>query len=196
MATICNRSVAPHACRGMLAGCVALLILFAAPTATAAVDIFLKADGIEGESIAEGHEKEIDVLHMNWGMTNPGSMHMATGGGAGKVRVEDITFTHYVDRASPVFMNLSCTGKYIRSATFTFRIGGNDRPFEFYVIELESVLVSSVQVSVNEGDGRPVEHVSLNFATFKVSYTEPPFSGAKSSPSVDFGFKINENVEY
>jgi type VI secretion system secreted protein Hcp len=52
-----------------------------------ATDIFLKLDGLDGESSDHAHEKEIDVLSWSWGMTQSGSMHVAKGGGAGKANV-------------------------------------------------------------------------------------------------------------
>ena len=89
MATICKGLVAPHARRGILAGCVALLIFFAAPLANAQMEIFLKLDGIKGESVDKEHAGEIVALDLQWGMSQSSSMHMATGGGAGKVSVQE-----------------------------------------------------------------------------------------------------------
>jgi type VI secretion system secreted protein Hcp len=54
-----------------------------------AVDMFLKVDGIEGESQDEKHAKEIDVLSWSWGMSQSGTSHMGGGGGGGKVAVQD-----------------------------------------------------------------------------------------------------------
>jgi type VI secretion system secreted protein Hcp len=46
----------------------------------AAVDYFLKIDGIEGESLDEKHKGEIDVLSWSWGESQEGP---TTGGGGG-----------------------------------------------------------------------------------------------------------------
>lgn len=50
-----------------------------------AIDIFLKIDGIEGESQNANHKKWIDVLSFNWGAQQPGNMSVGGGGGAGKL---------------------------------------------------------------------------------------------------------------
>ena len=48
-----------------------------------AVDMFLKMDGIKGESVDDKHKDEIDVLSWSWGMSQSGSAHMGGGAGAG-----------------------------------------------------------------------------------------------------------------
>ena len=67
-----------------------------------AVDMFIKIDGIKGESADDKHKEEIDVLSWSWGMSQSGSAHMGGGAGAGKVNVNDLSFTKYIDVAGPV----------------------------------------------------------------------------------------------
>jgi len=63
-----------------------------------AVDMFMKAGDIEGESNDAKHKGSIDVLAWSWGMSQSGTTHMGTGGGAGKVNIQDLSFTKYVDK--------------------------------------------------------------------------------------------------
>src|SRR5271166_3289945 len=56
-----------------------------------AVDMFLKLDGVTGESKDKVHSKEIDILVWSWGMTNDGSAQVGGGAGSGKVNVQDIS---------------------------------------------------------------------------------------------------------
>jgi type VI secretion system secreted protein Hcp len=49
-----------------------------------ATDMFLKLGDIKGESRDLVHRDEIDITEWNWGMSQSGSMHSGTGGGAGK----------------------------------------------------------------------------------------------------------------
>jgi type VI secretion system secreted protein Hcp len=46
-----------------------------------AVDMFMKIDGVTGESRDKTHGKEIDVLAWSWGMSQSGTARI--GGGAG-----------------------------------------------------------------------------------------------------------------
>ena len=75
-----------------------------------AVDMFIKIDGIKGESKDKKHKDEIDVLAWSWGMSQSGTFHTGGGGGAGKVNVQDLSFTKWVDKASAALMLCCCNG--------------------------------------------------------------------------------------
>src|SRR6185503_10736585 len=75
-----------------------------------AMDIFMKIAGLKGESVDKTHAGEIDVLAWSWGMSNSGSAHVGGGAGAGKVNVQDLSFTKYIDSSSPSFYLTVCTG--------------------------------------------------------------------------------------
>ena len=68
-----------------------------------AVDMFIKIGDIEGESADKVHAKEIDVLAWSWGMSQSGNMHQGGGGGAGKVSVQDLSLTKYIDKGTVVY---------------------------------------------------------------------------------------------
>ena len=86
-----------------------------------AVDMFLKLDGIKGESVDSKHKDEIAVLAWSWGMSNSGSAHLGSGGGSGKVNVQDLSLTKYIDVSTPDLMLSSCNGKHIAKAQLTVR---------------------------------------------------------------------------
>jgi type VI secretion system secreted protein Hcp len=91
-----------------------------------AQDIFLKLNGIDGESPDATHKNEIEVLSWNWGVTQGSNMHAGSGGGAGKATVHDLVFEHFVDCASPNLIKYCLIGKPIAEAKLTVRkAGGN-----------------------------------------------------------------------
>ena len=92
------------------------------------VECFLKIEGpdLSGESQADEHEDEIDVLSWSWGMNQTGTMHVSTGGGAGKAQVHDLTLTKNVDAATPNLMLYCCSGMQFDKATLTCRKVGGD----------------------------------------------------------------------
>lgn len=75
-----------------------------------AVDMFIKVGNIKGESLDKAHKEEIDVLAWSWGLSQSGTMHMGTGGGAGKASVQDLTFTKHVDKATTTIMLVCAKG--------------------------------------------------------------------------------------
>jgi type VI secretion system secreted protein Hcp len=158
-----------------------------------AADMFMKVDGIEGESRDKSHGKEIDVLAWSWGLSNSGSTHSGGGAGVGKVNVQDISFTKYVDRASTELMLASCNGKHIKEAVLTVRKAG-EQPLEYLIITMNDVLISSVSTGGSGGEDRLTENVTLNFGKVRVQYTE---QDAKGGPGGNFkmGWDIAANVK-
>lgn len=147
-----------------------------------AIDMFIKIGNIEGESRDSKHAKEIDVLSWSWGMTQSGSAHLGTGAGSGKVNVNDLSFTKYVDRSSTALMLAVCKGTHYDKALLTVRKAG-DNPLEYIKITLEDLIVSNVTNGGSGHDDRISEQVSLNFAKFKVEYTEQDAKGAAGKTS-------------
>jgi len=158
-----------------------------------AVDMFLNIDGIEGEAMDASHTGEIDVIAFSWGMTQSGSAQIAGGGGAGKVNVQDMSITKYLDTASTVLMQKCCSGKHFPSAILTCRKAG-DTPVEFFKVTMEEVLVTSVSEGGGGGEDRQTENISLNFAKVKVEYTPQEADGAAGAAS-ELGWNILTNEE-
>jgi len=159
--------------------------------AFAAVDMFLKMDGVEGESTDKTHGKEIDVLSWSWGASQSGSMAAGGGGGAGKVSMQDLSITKHIDKSSPKLFEALATGKHLKEAKLVLRSAGGSQ-VEYLVITLSDVLVSSYSTGGSSGDDRPTESISLNFAQIKMSYVEQDTKGSAGA-AVEFGWDIKAN---
>lgn len=158
-----------------------------------AIDIFIKIDGIEGEARDKAHKNEIDVLAWSWGMSQSGSTHIGGGGGAGKVNVQDLSFTKYVDKASANLMLHCCNGKHIGECKVTIRKAG-ENPVEYLKITMTDVLVSSVSTGGSGSEDRLTENITLNFAKVKVEYQEQDEKG-KGAGTHQMGWNIEENAK-
>ncbi len=143
------------------------------PAGAAAVDYFLKIDGIKGESVDDKHKDEIDILSFSWGLSNT---PVAGGGGAGKATFKEFTVTKKTDTSSPKMMLACATGQRIPTVNFVVRRnpepGTPEAPQEFYFITLENVLVSSYSSSGSPAGELPTESLSLNFT--KITYEYRP----------------------
>lgn len=142
-----------------------------------AVDMFLKLDKVDGESKDDKHKGEIDVLAWSWGMSQSGTFHTGGGGGAGKVNVQDISVTKYIDKSSPVLMLNCSNGEHIADATLTVRKAGKD-PLEYLVIKMTKVMVTSVSTGGSGGEDQLTENITLNFAKVECAYKEQSDKGA------------------
>lgn len=156
-----------------------------------AVDMFIKIGDIKGESIDATHKDEIDVLAWSWGISQSGTLHSSTGGGAGKVNVQDISLTKWIDKASPALFLKCCNGGHIADATLTVRKAG-DVPLEYFKIQLKDVMVTAVSTGGSGGEDRLTENVTLNFAKFKVIYKTQLANGG-AGPEVPMQWDIPQN---
>ncbi|SIT38676.1 Protein hcp1 [Paraburkholderia piptadeniae] len=130
-------------------------------------DIFIKINGIDGESQDASHINEIDVIGWRWKVSQQSTMMSGSGGGAGKATVSDLQFTHQLDRARPNLAKYCFTGKHIDQVKLTARKAGGT-PFEYLKITMYDVVITEVE-PVGGGDACH-EDVHLSFATMKHEY--------------------------
>jgi len=118
---------------------------------------------------------------------------MGSGGGSGKVNVQDMSFTKYIDKASPDLMLACCNGKHYDQAVLTVRKAG-EQPLEYVKITMSEVIISSVSTGGSGGEDRLTENVVLNFAKVGVDYKEQTKGGAAgATPSMTWN--IAENIK-
>jgi type VI secretion system secreted protein Hcp len=156
-----------------------------------ATDMFIKIGTLKGESVDKTHAGEIDVLAWSWGMSNSGSAHHGGGIGSGKVNVQDLSFTKYIDKSSPDLMLACCNGKHYDSALLTVRKAG-EKPLEYLKITMTELMVTSVSTGGSGGEDKLTENVTLNFASVKVDYIEQKKDGsAGDKPSMNWNIAEN-----
>ncbi|KGD75103.1 Hcp1 family type VI secretion system effector [Tatumella morbirosei] len=158
-----------------------------------AQDMFLKIEGIEGESLDATHKNEIEVLTWSWESLQHSNMHSGSGGGAGKATVEDFNFSHYVDKSSPNLLNFCLSGKHIKNIDFVIRKAGGD-PLEYLTIKFSDAIITRVNLSGNaSNDDRPVEEVTFSFTKFTEDYVIQNAEGNKSGIiSASYDIKANQ----
>jgi type VI secretion system secreted protein Hcp len=159
-----------------------------------AVDMFLKLDGIEGESKDKSHKNEIHIESFSWGMDQTGTFGTAGGGGAGKVSIHDVSISKFIDKASAPLMLHCATGKHIKEGFITVRKAG-DQPLEYLKIKLSDILVSQVQSAGHNGTDILSENVKLNFAQMRVEYQEQSATGGPEGGPKMFGWDLKQNTK-
>jgi type VI secretion system secreted protein Hcp len=148
-----------------------------------AVDQFISFKGtIKGETSDAKMKAEgaIDVLAWSWGLSQSGTFHTGGGGGAGVASIQDLSFTHYIDKASAALQMHCAIGKHIDEATLTVRkAGGKQEPY--LKITMSPCMVTSVSTGGSGGEDRLTENVGLNFGKVKVEYFIQDEKGAVKS---------------
>ena len=156
-----------------------------------ATSIFARIGTIKGESRDAKHKDEIEVLSWAWGLSQTGAAGHGGGGGAGKASFHDFTFTHHVDKASPLLMKACATGTHIKDATITVRKAGKGQQ-EYLVITMTDVLVSSVSTTVSAEGDATMESVGLAFAKVDLEY-KPQKADGSVEPGVHFTYDLKAN---
>lgn len=132
-------------------------------------DMFLKVDGIDGESPDQNHKNEIQILSFNFGATQPGSAGFGGGSGVGKVQIHDFQFSKYMDKASAKLFEACAVGKHTPTVTLTCRKAGGSQQ-EYLKVKLSDVIVSSISHAGSGGDSLPIENITLNFSKIEIEY--------------------------
>jgi type VI secretion system secreted protein Hcp len=134
---------------------------------SASSQMFVKVDGIAGESTDDKHKDWIDVLAFGWG-----GVSTVTSGdlSIGKTQIGPVCFVKTVDKASAGLIGAVATGKHVKEVLVTFRKSGSRDQFEYLKYKFEDVLVSSLQPG---GAGAlPGEEVTLSFRTADIEYCQ------------------------
>jgi len=156
--------------------------------------MFIVIGDIKGEAQDSVYKAKgaIDVLAWSWGMSQSGSTHMGSGGGAGKVNVQDLSLTKYVDKSTPILMSYCATGKHIAKTELVLRKAGGTA-LEYLKLTLTEAIISSVSTGGSGGEDRLTENVTINFGAFKIEYQPQDAKGAKDGGSIPFAYNIVEN---
>ncbi|MEO8026501.1 MAG: type VI secretion system tube protein Hcp [Bryobacteraceae bacterium] len=161
----------------------------------AAVDYFLKIDGIDGESMDAKHKAEIDLESWSFGESNAGTHSGGGGGGAGKVSMQDFHFVMRMNKATPKLFLACATGEHIKKATLTCRKAGKEQQ-EYLKINFSDLLISSYQTGgSSHGDTVPTEQISFNFSKIEYEYKPQKADGTlDAAMKTGYDLKSNQKV--
>jgi type VI secretion system secreted protein Hcp len=129
--------------------------------------MYLKLDGIDGESTAERHAKEIDILEFTDGFALITAA--TTGGrGVGKAVCDGFTLKKHFDTASIGLIGALANGTAIAGGLLTFEKAGEGAKV-FLTVSLTGVRVTSVAQAAVPDDAIS-ETVTLVPAGYEFSY--------------------------
>ncbi|MEI6165898.1 MAG: type VI secretion system tube protein Hcp [bacterium] len=148
----------------------------AALPAHAANEVFLKIPQVSGESQSPLHLGEIDVLAWSWGGNFVLSTNLA--GRVGRVSMQELSLTKYLDKSSPVLIGRVCMGMSFGSASLMVRNAASTG--EFYRVTLTNVIVESYSTGGWGGQDRMTENIALGYKAFKIDYICYPPGGLYS----------------
>ncbi|EXU76448.1 MULTISPECIES: Hcp family type VI secretion system effector [Erwinia] len=156
-------------------------------------DIFLRIEGITGESQDASHKGWSSVDSFSWGATQPGNMAYGGGGGAGKVQYRDLSVQTKIDKATPAVMRYTSNGKHVSKVELSSCKAGGTQ-LEYCLITLEDVLITGVLF--NGATQRELTGITYQFqaAKVKIQYWEQSAAGSRGAETQS-AWNIKENRE-
>lgn len=137
-------------------------------------DIFLKFESpkVEGESQDAELKGQVECLSWAWGESQDATITANKGLAAGRVNVSEMSISKRIDRSSPKLFLHCATGATFGKVTLVQRkaVGKEQHQKAFITITLETVMITSYQVSGSDGAGTPMESISLKFVKIKYDY--------------------------
>jgi type VI secretion system secreted protein Hcp len=113
------------------------------------------------ESCFKGHA-------VHFGASQAGTMHVGGGGGAGKVKIDDISILRSPDSNSPNLFRLCASGRHLSQVVITIEYI-NDDEVSLMKLTLTNVLISKYSIDAKT-DEIPTEVVDLDFAKVCLLY--------------------------
>ena len=140
---------------------------------------FLKLPDIDGESLQEEHENEIDVYGVRWGA----ELNLPTTG-ARRVRSRAETgpmvIHKFYDAASPYLADALSRSMKLDEAIFTARAFGAEAPFDYLTITLTNARIIDYEMHNTERDDtddRIMERVEIAFEQMSILYRRQTSTG-------------------
>ena len=136
--------------------------------------LFVKVDGIDGESTQKGHEGEIEAFNFSETFRlNLPSGGTGGGGGAGKFTPGPVVFSKLQGKASIGLLRACAKGQHIPQVTITaFRRTGDGKSSPSYKITLKEVFVSAINERTI-GDSI-VDEIQLVYESGRWEVFDPP----------------------
>jgi type VI secretion system secreted protein Hcp len=148
--------------------------------------IFLKLDGIAGESTDDRHRGEIDVEALTFDVKRPNN-------GAGRAKFVPFRLIKSYDASSPRLLQAATNGRHIKTAVVTFRRSGDAGDTEFLTYRLSDVIVSSYQQGGTNPNDRPLgslqDEIGLSPARVQVTERTTAANG-QAGPSVTASYSF------
>lgn len=170
---------------------LSLLALTTPGTAWAADMIFMKIDGIPGESTDDKHKDWIDVRTWGWSESNPGGA--ASKGGrtpAQRITFQDLKVTFQPSKATPQLFLAGASGTHIKEVILEVCRAGQYKE-KWLEIKLSEVIISGY--SILGSTQAHMEEILLGYGKIKVTYLQQKRADGKGGGQVVGGWDLTNN---
>jgi type VI secretion system secreted protein Hcp len=156
--------------------------------------MFLKIDGIQGESIDSWHANEIEIQSWSWMTTNPVRWDLNQGGQSSKVKVDKIVVQKVCDQASVALYRYCTTGKHFKNARIICRKNDGEQKLEYLTVEMQDVMIQQVNWTGQGNEQALGESIEICFAEFTLTY-KPQQDSGDATGDMTFGYNVQTQIQ-
>lgn len=154
-----------------------------------AVDMFLKIDGIDGESKDSVFKGNFHLKSCDFGVEQVGTAVTGGGLGAGKAKFTDFNFVIDTQKGTQAMLVYCASGKHIPKVVLSCRKAGGKQEV-YYTAEMKDCLITNVTTSIGE---ESTDTVTFNFVSLYVSYAAQKEDGTLEGPAKG-GYDLKKNM--
>ncbi len=157
-------------------------------------DMFLKVEGIDGESTDDKHADWIEVLSFNQGVTQQASSIASSSGGGATQRADfqDLSIAKLLDKATPKLLLACAKGEHIPTVKLELCRAGGDK-MTYMEIEMTNVIISSV--GIGGGGGEATESVTFDYGKIKWNYIKQKRADGSPGGNIPAAWNLELNKE-
>jgi type VI secretion system secreted protein Hcp len=143
----------------------------------------LKMTGVTGESAADRHVGEIDVVSWGWGLQSaPYALYDGAPGGASSFN--ELALVKRVDRSTVTLFQFCDGHSVIGNATLTVQKASGADLIDYFTVVMDKVRIVNVEVRSEEAELR--EHLRLSAETVTINYTPQSDLGTPASGPISY----------
>ena len=134
---------------------------------------YMQLPDIAGESIANGHEEEIDLHSISWKVAQKSAAKSARGRRSARSEVGAVRLNKFYDAASPYLALAAMQGRSFDEIVLSVRKDSGEEAFDYLKITLGNALITGYRMLPQDDDDYSLieEEVSISAETINILYT-------------------------
>jgi type VI secretion system secreted protein Hcp len=153
-----------------------------------AVDIFMKIDGVSGESTDTQFKEWIELLSINWKVECPASPTAQHG-----LRSSEFGVTKAVDKASPQIFKAMTNREQISEIRLAFCRAGKEKVKYLEYVFKKCVLTKfELQMANKSEEPLPTESIEFRFASVEITYCQQKRDTGGSAGQIGAAWNLSE----
>lgn len=162
---------------------ITMLVFGLLSNSATAQKAFLKIDGVDGESTADGHKDWINLVSFNQGVSTK-AVRSGVSRMQSRAEFGDFMIKKQVDKATPLLMQACASGQVFPE--LILEVAGPNRQ-TYYTITMKKIMVTSVSSGGSDcsSDCQPMEEVSFSYDKITWEYNKGSSAGGSVKASWD-----------